>query len=117
WFAMSAGVATLKTRAILATGTPLTGLASRSTTVKDAIAFDPQETTGRYVRHPSQKRSTGIPPIANDHRAQTALGQPGDDRLQLACCHFCGQSSRSHPCHIQDKGSLACFFGQQHDAA
>ena len=48
---------------------------------------------------------------------QTALDQAVNDCLQLACRHLRGQSRRSQPCHIQHKGSLACFFGQENHAA
>lgn len=50
---------------------------------KNAIGFDPQQTTGRHLAHACQEWSAGVPAVANDHRAQTTLHQQIDNGCQL----------------------------------
>src|SRR5258707_9499644 len=116
WFAMSALIAALKTRSVFATATTLTRLARRGGTVKNAIAFDAQQTTGCYPRHARQKWSARVPAVADEHRTQAALHQQIDHRQQLACPDLRCQSRRSHAPGIQHKGSLARVLGQKDDA-
>src|SRR6266699_2249573 len=114
-FAMSALIAALKPRSVFATATTLTRLARRGGTIKDAIAFDAQQTTGCYLGHARQKGSAGVPAVADEHRTQAALHQQIDHRQQLACRYLRCQPRRSHAPGIQHKGSLARFCGQQDD--
>ena len=95
-FTMGLLIAALKPRAIFATGTALTRLARGSGAVKDAIAFDAQQTTGCYLGHARQKGSARVPAIADDHWTQAALDQQIDHRQQLACSDLRCQPSRSH---------------------
>src|SRR5438132_4816369 len=60
---MATLVAALEARPIQRTATTLAWLTRRSGTIKDAIAFDAQQTTGTDLCHPSQKRGTGVPAI------------------------------------------------------
>src|SRR6266566_1230948 len=112
-FIMGLLIAALKTRSIFATGAALTRLARWSGAVKDAIAFDSQQTTGCYLGHACQKGSARVPAVADDHRTQAALYQQIDHRQQLACPNLRCQPRRSHALGIQHKGSLASFFGQK----
>src|SRR5712691_5199434 len=81
-FAMGARIAALETRSIFTTGTALTRLPGWRRTVKDAIAFDAQQATGRHIAHSCQERSAGVPAVADDHRTQAALHQQIDHRQQ-----------------------------------
>src|SRR5205807_1477121 len=66
WFAMGTGIAALKPCSIFATGTALTRLARWGRTVKDAIAFDAQQTPGGHIGHPCQKWRARVPAISDD---------------------------------------------------
>src|SRR5258708_6870076 len=116
WFAMSALIPALKPRPVFATAPALAGLARRGGTIKDAIAFDAQQTTGCYLGHARQKWSARVPAVADDHRTQAALPQQIAHRQQLACPDLRCQSRRSHAPGIQHKGSLARVLGQKDDA-
>src|SRR6266568_2528352 len=67
-FAMGARIAALKPRSIFTTGTTLPWLARWGGAVKDAIAFDAQQTTGGHLGHARQKGGAGVPAGASDHR-------------------------------------------------
>src|SRR6266571_5682038 len=95
-FAMSTLLAALKPRSIFATGATLTWLARRSGTVKDAIAFDAQQTTGGHLGHACQKRRAGVPAVTDDHRAQAALHQQIDHGQHLIGSYLRRQPGRSH---------------------
>src|SRR6266567_4599932 len=82
-FAMGARIAALKARSIFTTGTTLPWLARWGGVVKDAIAFDAQQTASCHLGHARQKGSAGVPAIADDHRTQTALHQQIDHRQHL----------------------------------
>src|SRR5258707_13139723 len=69
-FTMGLLIAALKPRAIFATGTALTRLARGSGAVKDAIAFDEQQTPGCCLGHARLKGIARVPPIADDDRSQ-----------------------------------------------
>src|SRR5437588_3340006 len=94
-FAMRALIAALKPRSVFAAATTLTRLARRGGTIKDAIAFDAQQTTGCYLGHARQKGRAGVPAVADDHRTQATLHQQIDHRQQLACPDLRGQPRRS----------------------
>src|SRR5260370_18736642 len=67
-FTMGLLIAALKPRAIFATGTALTRLARGSGAVKDAIAFDAQQTTGFYLPHARHTATPPHPATPDHHR-------------------------------------------------
>src|SRR6266566_9519066 len=93
--AMGTLIAALKPRSIFTTGPTLTRLARGSGAVKDAIAFDAQQTTGGHLRHACQKRRAGVPAGASDHRAQAALYQQIDHSQHLIGPYLRRQPARS----------------------
>src|SRR5207244_13049503 len=111
---MATLVAALEARPIQRTATTLAWLTRRSGTIKDAVAFDAQQTTGTELCHPSQKRGTGVPAIPDEDGAQPLFHQQEDDLAQLAGCYPVGHLLSPVALGCQHKGSLTCLFGQGH---
>jgi hypothetical protein len=116
-FSVAALVFALKALSILAAGPDLAGNPCRGWTIKDAIAFDPQQLRRLDVNHTGQERGAGVPPISQNDGMQPACDQQRHHRLQLASSHFCGQFTRFHPRCIQHIGALTSLGGQEDHVA